>query len=142
MMKQILAALVSGFILGLGLMVSQMTNPNKVLNFLDVTGQWDPSLLLVLGGAVVTTTLLYRKVFTLATPVLGSQFYLPETTVIDRALILGALLFGIGWGLMGYCPGPALASLGVRFYDPLIVIVAMIFGMMGYRFLSRKTTVK
>ncbi|MDP7537751.1 MAG: YeeE/YedE family protein [Methylococcales bacterium] len=142
MMKQILAALVSGFILGLGLMVSQMTNPNKVLNFLDVTGQWDPSLLLVLGGAVVTTTLLYRKIFTIATPVLESQFYLPETTVIDRALILGALLFGIGWGLIGYCPGPALASLGVRFYDPLIVIVAILFGMMGYRLLSCKTIVK
>ena len=72
MMKQILAALVSGFIFGLGLMLSQMTNPNKVLNFLDVTGQWDPSLLLVLGGAVVTTTLLYRKIFTVETPVLGS----------------------------------------------------------------------
>jgi uncharacterized membrane protein YedE/YeeE len=142
MMKQILAALVSGFIFGLGLMLSQMTNPNKVLNFLDVTGQWDPSLLLVLGGAVVTTTLLYRKIFTIATPVLGSQFYLPETTAIDRALIFGALFFGVGWGIIGYCPGPALASLGVRFYDPLIVITAMIFGMMGYRFLSRKNTVK
>jgi hypothetical protein len=67
---------------------------------------------------------------------------LPETTAIDRALIFGALFFGVGWGIIGYCPGPALASLGVRFYDPLIVIMAMIFGMMGYRFLSRKNTVK
>ncbi len=142
MMKQILAALVSGFIFGLGLMLSQMTNPNKVLNFLDVTGQWDPSLLFVLGGAVVTTTLLYRKIFTIETPVLETRFYLPETTAIDRALIFGALFFGVGWGIIGYCPGPALASLGVRFYDPLIVITAMIFGMMGYRFLSRKNTVK
>ena len=142
MMKQILAALVSGFIFGLGLMLSQMTNPNKVLNFLDVTGQWDPSLLFVLGGAVVTTTLLYRKIFTIETPVLEPRFYLPETTAIDRALIFGALFFGVGWGIIGYCPGPALASLGVRFYDPLIVIMAMIFGMMGYRFLSRKNIVK
>ncbi len=138
MMKQILAALVSGFIFGLGLMLSQMTNPNKVLNFLDVTGQWDPSLLLVLGGAVVTTTLLYRKIFTIETPVLGSQFYLPETTVIDRALILGALLFGIGWGLIGYCPGPAIASLGIRFYDPLIAVSAMIAGMIGYQFIFQR----
>ncbi|MBT3507907.1 MAG: YeeE/YedE family protein, partial [Methylococcales bacterium] len=98
MMKQILAALVSGFIFGIGLMVSQMTNPDKVLNFLDVTGQWDPSLLLVLGGAVVTTTLFYRRIFLIKTPLLETRFYLPETTVIDRALILGALLFGIGWG--------------------------------------------
>lgn len=141
-MKQILAALVSGFIFGLGLMLSQMTNPNKVLNFLDVTGQWDPSLLFVLGGAVVTTTLLYRKIFTKETPILEPRFYFPETTAIDRALIFGALFFGVGWGIIGYCPGPALASLGVRFYDPLIVIMAMIFGMMGYRFLSRKNIVK
>ncbi len=100
MMKQILAALVSGFILGIGLMVSQMTNPDKVLNFLDVTGQWDPSLLLVLGGAVVTTTLFYRRIFLIKTPLLETRFYLPETTVIDRALILGALLF---WLLSGAC---------------------------------------
>ena len=77
MMKQILAALVSGFIFGIGLMVSQMTNPDKVLNFLDVTGQWDPSLLLVLGGAVVTTTLFYRRIFLIKTPLLETRFYLP-----------------------------------------------------------------
>ena len=137
-MKQILAALVSGFIFGIGLMVSQMANPDKVLNFLDVTGQWDPSLLLVLGGAVVTTTLLYRRIFLIKTPLLETRFYLPETTVIDRALILGALLFGIGWGLIGYCPGPAIASLGVRFYDPLIVVSAMIAGMIGYQFIFQR----
>jgi len=138
MMKQILAALVSGFIFGIGLMVSQMTNPDKVLNFLDVTGQWDPSLLLVLGGAVVTTTLFYRRIFLIKTPLLETRFYLPETTVIDRALILGALLFGIGWGLMGYCPGPAITSLGVRFYDPLIAVSAMIAGMIGYQFIFQR----
>ena len=138
MMKQILAALVSGFIFGIGLMVSQMTNPDKVLNFLDVTGQWDPSLLLVLGGAVVTTTLFYRRIFLIKTPLLEARFYLPETTVIDRALILGALLFGIGWGLIGYCQGPAIASLGVRFYDPLIAVSAMIVGMIGYQFIFQR----
>ena len=138
MMKQILAALVSGFIFGIGLMVSQMTNPDKVLNFLDVTGQWDPSLLLVLGGAVVTTTLFYRRIFLIKTPLLETRFYLPETTVIDRALILGALLFGIGWGLIGYCPGPAIASLGVRFNDPLIAVSAMIVGMIGYQFIFQR----
>ncbi|HIG91683.1 MAG TPA: YeeE/YedE family protein [Methylococcaceae bacterium] len=137
-MKQILAALVSGFILGIGLMVSQMTNPDKVLNFLDVTGQWDPSLLLVLGGAVVTTTLFYRRIFLIKTPLLETRFYLPETTVIDRALILGALLFGIGWGLIGYCPGAAIARLGIRFYDPLIAVSAMIAGMIGYQFIFQR----
>ncbi len=141
-MKQTLAALVSGFIFGIGLMVSQMTNPDKVLNFLDVTGNWDPSLLLVLGGAMVTTTLLYRKIFSIQTPLLETQFHLPETTVIDRALILGALLFGVGWGLIGYCPGPAITSLGIRFYDPLIVVSAMIVGMLGFKYISQWTRVK
>lgn len=138
-MKQTLAALVSGFIFGIGLMVSQITNPDKVLNFLDVMGNWDPSLLLVLGGAVVTTTLLYRKIFSFQTPLLETQFHLPETTVIDRAVILGALLFGVGWGLIGYCPGPAITSLGIRFYDPLIVVSAMIVGMMGFKYLSQRS---
>jgi len=90
----------------------------------------------------VTTTLLYRKIFSIQTPLLETQFHLPETTVIDRALILGALLFGVGWGLIGYCPGPAITSLGIRFYDPLIVVSAMIVGMLGFKYISQWTRVK
>ncbi|AFT66132.1 YeeE/YedE family protein [Cycloclasticus sp. P1] len=132
-MLKILSALVAGVIFGVGLALSQMVNPNKVINFLDITGQWDPSLMFVLGGAVLTTTLAYRFIFSRGKPLLADDFQLPTVLQIDRPLIIGAALFGIGWGVIGYCPGPAVASLGFGFQEPLLVVVSMLVGMLLYK---------
>ncbi|AGS38434.1 MAG: putative membrane protein YedE/YeeE [Cycloclasticus pugetii] len=132
-MLKILSALVAGVIFGVGLALSQMVNPNKVINFLDITGQWDPSLMFVLGGAVLTTTLAYRFIFSRGKPLLADDFQLPTLLQIDRPLIIGAALFGIGWGVIGYCPGPAVASLGFGFQEPLLVVVSMLVGMLLYK---------
>jgi uncharacterized membrane protein YedE/YeeE len=123
-----LAALASGILFGLGLSLAQMTNPNKVLNFLDISGRWDPSLLLVLGGAVVLTTLGFWWVFNRSAPLWDQQFHLPLQRAIDRPLVLGSALFGLGWGLAGYCPGPAIASLGFGNPEALWVVPAMVSG--------------
>ena len=123
-----IAALASGLLFGLGLSMAQMTNPDKVLNFLDLVGQWDPSLLLVLGGAVLLTATGYALVFKRGTPVWERQFHLPLTRSIDRPLLIGSALFGIGWGLCGYCPGPAIASLGFGNPEALWVVPSIIAG--------------
>lgn len=122
------AALGSGLVFGLGLSLAQMTNPDKVLNFLDLAGRWDPSLLLVLGGAVALSTLAFRLVFQRGAPRWDSLFHLPVAQAIDRPLILGSALFGIGWGISGYCPGPAIASLGLGNPEALWVVPSIIAG--------------
>jgi uncharacterized membrane protein YedE/YeeE len=123
-----LAALASGVVFGLGLSLAQMTNPDKVLNFLDISGHWDPSLLLVLGGAVVLSALGFRLVFLRSNPLWDSLFHLPLPKSIDRPLVMGSALFGMGWGLSGYCPGPAIASLGFANPEALWVLPAIIAG--------------
>jgi uncharacterized membrane protein YedE/YeeE len=123
-----LAALGSGVVFGVGLSLAQMTNPDKVLNFLDISGHWDPSLLLVLGGAVVLSAIVFRLVFKRATPLWDGQFHLPLLKAIDRPLVVGSALFGIGWGLSGYCPGPAIASLGFGNPEALWVLPSIIAG--------------
>ena len=123
-----LAALGSGVVFGVGLSLAQMTNPDKVLNFLDISGHWDPSLLLVLGGAVVLSAIAFRLVFKRGTPLWDGQFHLPLSKAIDRPLIVGSALFGIGWGLSGYCPGPAIASLGFGNPEALWVLPSIIAG--------------
>jgi uncharacterized membrane protein YedE/YeeE len=115
-----------------------MVDPNKVINFLDVTGNWDPSLLFVLGGAVITTTIAYRFIFTQGKPVFDDDFHLPTLLKIDGKLLIGAMLFGVGWGLIGYCPGPAVASIGFRVEEPLIVVVSMFVGMLLYRTIAKR----
>ncbi len=137
-MFKILSALVAGVIFGVGLALSQMVNPNKVINFLDITGQWDPSLMFVLGGAVVTTTIAYRFIFSNKKPVFADDFQLPTLLKIDRQLLIGAVLFGAGWGVIGYCPGPAVASLGFGFEEPLIVVISMLAGMLLCRAIIRR----
>ena len=123
-----LAALASGTVFGLGLALAQMTNPDKVLNFLDIAGRWDPSLLLVLGGAVVLGTLGFRLVLRRGAPLWDGMFHLPLQHAIDRPLLIGSALFGIGWGIAGYCPGPAIASLGFSNPEALWVLPAMVAG--------------
>lgn len=124
-----LAALAAGLVFGLGLTVSGMTDPAKVLNFLDLAGTWDGSLAFVMGGGVVVAFIGYRLAFAAGTPLFDSQFHLPTATQIDGRLLAGAALFGVGWGLAGLCPGPALASLFTGSTGVLVFVGAMMAGM-------------
>jgi hypothetical protein len=126
--QRALAALLAGTVFGVGLALAQMTDPLKVLGFLDLAGAWDASLLFVLGGAVVLATAGYRVVLRRRAPLLDERFHLPTATAIDRPLLLGSALFGIGWGLAGYCPGPAVASLGFGNPEALWVAPALLAG--------------
>lgn len=109
-MKQLMIALACGVLFGLGLSLGGMTNPDKVLNFMDILGDWDPTLLFVFGGAVGTTLISFRFVLKRPHPICDTAFSLPTKTRIDKQLVFGAILFGIGWGLLGFCPGPAIVS--------------------------------
>ena len=136
-MNAILWGLAAGLIFGIGLVISGMTNPAKVLNFLDVAGTWDPSLAFVMGGAVLTTAIGYRFALAQSGPILAMRFSLPTATMPDARLILGAALFGIGWGLAGLCPGPALASLASGTGPVLTFCLAMFGGMWLARLAER-----
>lgn len=137
MKKFLLAALLSGALFGLGLAMSGMTDPRIVLGFLDVFGDFDPTLMFVLGGAVATTTLLFRFVLRRGSPVLADTFQLSSLKHVDRKLLAGAALFGIGWGIAGYCPGPALAGLGIGSVEALWFIPAMLAGILLHRVVNR-----
>ncbi len=131
-MKNI-SALICGILFGLGLAISEMVNPAKVLGFLDVTGTWDPSLILVMGAGLAVTLLTFRPLLKRSRPLLDTQFHMPSLTDIDRQLLTGAGIFGIGWGLVGYCPGPAIASLAFGRPESVIFLVAMVAGFYGSR---------
>ena len=124
-----LTALLSGWLFALGLGISGMTRPEKVIGFLDVFGNWDPSLLWVMGGAVSLTLLLFAPILRRPRPVLESRFHVPVSRTIDRRLVFGASLFGIGWGLSGYCPGPALASLVVLNPGTVVFVLFLLLGL-------------
>ena len=128
MKKFLLAALLSGALFGLGLAMSGMTDPRIVLGFLDVFGDFDPTLAFVLGGAVTTTGLLFRLVLRRGSPVLADTFQLSNLKHIDRRLLGGAALFGVGWGIAGYCPGPALANLAHGALEPMLFVLALLAG--------------
>jgi uncharacterized membrane protein YedE/YeeE len=130
---QILVAVVCGLVFGAGLAISGMVNPAKVLNFFDVAGTWDPSLIFVMGAALAVTMPGYWLARQRTTPVFASRFHLPGRADIDARLVGGAALFGLGWGLSGFCPGPAIASLTTLSIEPVIFIVAMGAGMMTAR---------
>ena len=135
-MKQTLVVLISGIaglIFGLGLVVSQMINPAKILAFLDVSGNWDPSLILVMGAALLTTGIGYRLVLSKERPLFSTDFKLPKTLDIDKKLVLGAVFFGIGWGITGLCPGPALTGLLIGSTEIYLFLIAMVAGILGYR---------
>jgi uncharacterized membrane protein YedE/YeeE len=133
---QVIATFVSGLLFGLGLVVSGLINPAKVLNFLDITGSWDASLALTMGAAVVTTGLGYLFVLAKPAPLLGGNFHLPPATAVDGRLITGAALFGIGWGVVGYCPGPAIAALSAGSVLTFVFVAAMLAGMAVSRALT------
>ena len=136
-----LILLSSGLIFGLGLAISEMINPAKVLGFLDVAGNWDPSLIFVLGAGLIVTLLTFRPILRMAHPVLDVEFNLPSQTHIDFKLVGGATLFGIGWGLVGYCPGPAIASLAYGQVESVIFIFALFIGLYADRLYRRPTTI-
>ncbi len=126
---RIFMALFAGLVFGIGLIVSGMSDPAKVLAFLDLAGAWDPSLAAVMGGAIAVGLLGFRLASRRKRSLLGDAMHLPAATGIDRRLVLGSLAFGIGWGLAGYCPGPALASVISGGSKPWIFIAAMLSGM-------------
>ena len=117
-----------GMLFGLGLSVSEMINPARVIGFLDVAGRWDSTLLFVMGGAVAVTMPLFALIERRAEPLLARQFALPVKRQIDRPLIIGAVIFGVGWGLGGFCPGPAIAGLASGSSGVFLFVVAMIGG--------------
>ncbi|MFN3892714.1 MAG: DUF6691 family protein [Beijerinckiaceae bacterium] len=127
----IIVALVAGVMFGAGLTMSDMINPARVLNFLDIAGQWDPSLIFVMGGALLTTTLGYRFVLRRSEPLFDKAFWLPAARDIDAPLILGSAMFGAGWGLAGICPGPALTALVSLEPKMFLFVAAMAAGMLG-----------
>lgn len=138
-LAQHLVALTAGLIFGLGLGFSQMIDPQRVIGFLDLFGTWDPTLAFVMGGAVLVTLISFRLILQRPTPLLSRKFYLPTRNDIDRPLVIGAALFGIGWGLGGYCPGPAIAALGLGSLNPLLFVIAMVGGSLACRRLTRST---
>ncbi|OJY71950.1 MAG: hypothetical protein BGP12_12610 [Rhodospirillales bacterium 70-18] len=136
---RMLTALAAGLLFGLGLAISGLLNPAKVKAFLDITGAWDPSLIFVLGAGVIVAFIGYRIAFAINKPLLDAQLHLPAKTRIDRPLILGSAIFGVGWGLAGFCPGPAIASLSLGLLPTVIFAVAMVIGMVTHdRFLAGK----
>jgi len=137
--KRAIVAFVCGLVFGAGLIVSQMSNPAKVIGFLDITGKWDPSLALVMGGAVVVFGVLLRLALRQGTPLLASRFTVPEKDRLDAPLMVGALIFGVGWGLSGFCPGPAIVSAAFGDGRVWAFVAAMIAGMLVYRVGLRRT---
>ena len=132
-MKQKLIALLSGLLFGFGLSLSQMIDRERVLGFLDVSGDWDSTLLFVLGGAVGVTVIAFRFVLRLPQPIFANKFYLPTRKDIDLPLILGAAIFGIGWGIAGYCPGPGITALVLGIPNPVVFVIAFILGSLAYQ---------
>lgn len=132
---QLLITLVSGILFGLGLCVAQMTDPAKVIGFLNILGDWDPSLAFVMGSGLVIMMLAYRFTGTRPAPLLGSEFHLPLKQQIDKPLVAGSIIFGIGWGIAGYCPGPIITSLSFANHSILLVFIAYLTGTLITRWL-------
>ena len=124
-----ITALAAGLLFGIGLIVSGMTDPSKVIGFLDLAGRWDPSLAFVMAGAIAVAAVAFRFAARRSTALLGAPMRLPTARTINTRLIVGGLCFGAGWGLAGYCPGPALASLLSGSAKPVFFVVAMLVGM-------------
>ena len=135
---QLLTALLAGLVFGLGLIVSGMTDPSKVTGFLDLVGVWDPSLALVMGGAIGVGLVAFRLARSRSKALLGGPMQLPTAHQIDRRLVLGGLMFGVGWGMAGYCPGPVLASLATGGSKPLIFTLAMLVGVAVFEVIERR----
>ena len=134
-MKNILA-LISGSIFGLGLTISSMTNPDKVLGFLDLFNNWDPSLAFVMGGAIIITAPMLFVLTKNKNLILSKEIHLPTNKEIDKKLIIGSLIFGLGWGLVGLCPGPAISSLALLEVSSIIFVIFMFIGFYCSKFIK------
>ena len=129
-----------GLVFGLGISISGMANPAKVLNFFDIAGTWDPSLMFVMGGALITTFFGYRLVWRRTAPVFDTSFQMPENRSIDLPLVVGSATFGIGWGIAGFCPGGALPALGTGRWEVFVFVGAVIAGILIARTLQSYKT--
>jgi uncharacterized membrane protein YedE/YeeE len=134
----LLCALLSGALFGIGLVVSGMTDPERVIGFLDIFGRFDPRLAFVLGGAVLVTLVTFRVVLRMHKPLAAPHFEVSKSRAIDAPLIGGASIFGVGWGIGGYCPGPAVAGVGVGSSEAIWFVVAMLAGSAIHRWLSSR----
>jgi uncharacterized protein len=132
---------ISGLLFGAGVTISGMVNPMKVLNFMDMAGPWDPSLVLVMGAGLVVTLIGYQLTFKRNAPLLAPSFKLPTLTKIDAQLLAGAALFGLGWGLSGFCPGPAVASLIFGKVESFMFVGAMAIGMIAAMHFQKRVRV-
>jgi uncharacterized protein len=133
-------SLIAGLLFGVGLVVSGMSNPGKVLNFLDIAGRWDPSLMFVMAGAVAVSFVGFRMIRRMSSPLTGGTFHWPTATDIDAPLVIGAVAFGLGWGLSGFCPGPALTAVSTFAPGALVFIGTMIVGLLAGRIRLRIIT--
>ena len=125
-----------GLVFGIGISISGMANPAKVLNFFDVAGTWDPSLIFVMGGALVVTFIGYRVVLTREAPLIDPAFHVPGNRTIDAKLVGGSAVFGVGWGISGFCPGGALPALGAGRWEVVVFVLALVAGMAAARTLQ------
>lgn len=137
MNKYFVSAFLSGLVFGLGLLVSGMANPDKVLSFLDIAGEWDPSLALVMAGAIAVGLIAFTLIKGRTHSLLGEPLRLPVKKDLDSRLLLGSLGFGVGWGLAGFCPGPALVALGTGAPKAIVFVAAMLAGMAIYEQLEK-----
>ncbi len=140
--KNGLASLVVGFIFGIGLVISGMTQPAKVIGFLDLFGNWDPSLIFVMGGSILVHSITYQLIRKRPSPLLSPHWHVPTKSEITPSLMIGSTLFGIGWGLGGYCPGPAVTSLMSFSHRPLIFVISMLVGMFLFKVIDKQFNIK
>lgn len=133
---RLIATYITGLIFGIGISISGMANPAKVLNFFDIAGSWDPSLIFVMGGALMTTFIGYRVVFGRTAPLFDADFKLPTSSTLDAKLIGGSAVFGIGWGIAGFCPGGALPALGTGKLEVFLFTGALIAGVLLAKYLQ------
>ena len=137
-LASLLSSLLAGLVFGLGLIVSGMADPAKVLGFLDLVGPWDPSLAFVMAGAIAVGALAFAMARKRTVSFLGAAMKLPMSRDIDGRLVIGSLVFGMGWGIAGFCPGPGLVALGMGELKALVFVVAMLFGMGAFELLERR----
>lgn len=140
-MMMMFTALLAGLVFGVGLIISGMVNPAKVLGFLDIAGAWDPSLVFVMAGAIAIAAIGFAMVRRRTRSVLGAELMLPTKRDIDRRLVIGSAAFGIGWGVGGFCPGPAIVALGAGEVKALVFVAAMVAGMLLFEVIERRARV-
>ena len=136
-MKYSFASMLAGLIFGLGLIVSGMANPEKVLGFLDIAGLWDPSLAFVMAGAIIVGLIAFAVARKRTLSFLGFNMKLPTNNHVEKRVVIGSMMFGVGWGLAGFCPGPALVALGAGEMKAVVFVVSMVAGMLLFEFFER-----